>query len=121
MVWNKEIIMLQEMVAEGVLHHKLKSRGREITWQRVVVKVNALPNFEVNVKSVRDRFTLLAKKHKAKIGKQERSTGRGGVDLSEVEILLENLTGIEDNTNQRVEENYKKSSARIKTEQKHSK
>ena len=43
MVWNKEMnkIMLQEMVTEGSLHHKLKSRGREITWQRVVVMVNA--------------------------------------------------------------------------------
>ena len=70
--------------------------------------MNALPNFEVNVKSVRDRFKLLAKKHKAKVGKQERSTGRGGVNLSEVEILLQGLTGIEDNTNHRVEKNYQK-------------
>ena len=109
MVWNKEMdkIMLQEMAAEGVLHHKLKSRSRGISWQRVVDKVNALPNFEVNVKSVRDRFKLLAKKHKAKMGKQERSTGGGGVDLSEVEILLEDLIGIEDDTKQRAEEDYK--------------
>ena len=67
-----------------------------------------MPNFEANAKSVRDRFKLLAKKHKAKMGKQERSTGRGGVNLSEVEILLEDLTRIEDNTNQGVEENYQK-------------
>ena len=67
-----------------------------------------MPNFEANAKSVRDRFKLLAKKHKAKMGKQERSTGRGGVNLSEVEILLEDLTRIENNTNQRVEENYQK-------------
>ena len=99
--------MLQEMAAEGVLHHKLKSRSRGISWQRVVDKVNALPNFEVNVKSVRDRFKLLAKKHKAKMGKQERSTGGGGVDLSEVEILLDDLIGIEDDTKQRAEEEYK--------------
>ena len=95
------------MAAEGVLHHKPKSRSRGISWQRVVDKVNALPNFEVNVKSIRDRFKLLAKKHKAKMGKQERSTGGGGVDLSDIEILLEDLTGIDDDTNQRAEEDNK--------------
>ena len=100
-------IMLQEMAAEGVLYHKLKSRSREISWQRVVDKVNVLPNFDANVKSIRDRFRLLAKKHKDKIGKGERSTGGGGVDLSEVEILLEELIEIEDDTNQRAEEDHK--------------
>jgi myosin heavy subunit len=106
MVWKQDMdkVLLQEMVAEGVLHHKPKSRNRGISWQRVVDKVNALPNFEVNVKSVRDRFKLLAKKHKVKMGKQERSTGGGSVDLSELEILLEDLTEIEDDTNQRAEE-----------------
>ena len=99
--------MLQEMAAEGVLHHELKSRSRGISWQRVVDKVNPLPNFDVNVKSIRDRFKLLAKKHKAKMGKEERSTGGGGVGLSEVEILLEELIEIEDDTNQRAEEDHK--------------
>ena len=109
MVWSQEMdkVMLQEMAAEGVLHHKPKSRSRGISWQRVVDKVNALPNFEVNVKSIRDRFKLLAKKHKAKMGKQERSTGGGGVDLSDIEISLEDLTGIDDDTNQRAEEDHK--------------
>ena len=68
-------IMLQEMAAEGVLHHKLKSRSRGISLQMVVDEVNALPNVDANVKSIRDRFRLLAKKHKAKMGKEERSTG----------------------------------------------
>ena len=109
MVWSQDMdkIMLQEMAAEGVLHHKLKSRSRGMSWQRVVDKVNALPNFDVNVKSIRDRFRLLAKKHKAKMGKEERSTGGGGVDLSEVEIFLEELIEIEDDTNQRAEEDHK--------------
>ena len=109
MVWSQDMdkIMLQEMAAEGVLHHKLKSRSRGISWQRVVDKVNALPNFDANVKSIRDRFRLLAKKHKAKMGKEERSTGGGDVDLSEVEILLEELIEIEDDTNQRAEEDHK--------------
>ena len=109
MVWSQDMdkIMLQEMAAEGVLHHKLKSRSRGISWQRVVDKWNVLPNFDGNAKSIRDRFKLLAKKHKTKMEKEERSTGGGGVDLSEVEILLEELIEIEDDTNQRAEEDYK--------------
>lgn len=109
MIWKKEMdkIMLQEMVAEGVLHHKAKSRSRGISWQRVADKVNALPSFEVNVKSIRDRFKLLAKKHKTKMGKQERLTGGGDVDQSEVEILLDDLIGIEDDTNLKAEEECK--------------
>ena len=41
------------------------------------------------------------------MGKEERSTGGGGVDLSEVEILLEDLIGIAYDTKQRAEEDYK--------------
>jgi hypothetical protein len=109
MVWSQDMdkTMLQEMAAEGVLHHKLKSRSRGISWQRVADKVNALPVFDVNVKSIRDRFKLLAKKHKAKMGKEERSTGGGDVEQSEVEILLEDLIEIEDDTNQRAEEDHR--------------
>ncbi len=54
------------------------------------------------MKSVRDRFKLLAKKHKVKMGKQERS----------MEILLEDLNEIEDDTNQRAEEEYREKNQR---------
>jgi hypothetical protein len=64
MVWKEDMdyTMLQEMAAEGVLHHKGKSRNRGVSWQKVVERLNALPSFDVNTKSVRDRFNLLAKK-----------------------------------------------------------
>ena len=41
------------------------------------------------------------------MGKQEQSIGRGGVDLREVEILLEDLIEIEADTNQRAEEDHR--------------
>ena len=51
------------------------------------------------------------------MGQQERLTGGGGVDLSEVDILLEDLTGIDDDTNQRAEEDSKvKKTIRMKIE-----
>ena len=45
-------VMCQEMAAKGTLRHKPKSRSRGISWQRVVDNVNALPNFEVHMKSI---------------------------------------------------------------------
>ena len=96
--------MLQEMAPEGVLHHKCKSRNRGVSWQKVVEKLNALPSFDVNMKSVRDRFNLLAKKYKVKMGKQERATGGGGIEVIEAENLLEELIAIEEDTNERADE-----------------
>ncbi len=55
------------------------------------------------MKSVRDRFKLLAKKHKVKWENKSVQLVEV-VDLSELEILLEDLTEIEDDTNQRAEE-----------------
>lgn len=109
MVWKEDMdyTMLQEMAAEGVLHHKSKSRSRGMSWQKVVEKLNALPGFDVNTKSVRDRFNLLTKKYKAKLGKEERSTGGGSVDVTEAEKLLEELIRIEEDTNERADEESK--------------
>ena len=42
------------------------------------------------------------------MGQQERLTGGGGVDLSEVDILLEDLTGIDDDTYQTATKTAKK-------------
>ena len=101
MVWKEDMdyTMLQEMAAEGVIHHKCKSRNRGVSLQKVVEKLNALPNFDVNTKSFRERFNLLAKKYKVKMGKQDRATGGGGIEVTEVENLLEELIAIEEDTN----------------------
>ncbi|CAB4028793.1 Hypothetical predicted protein [Paramuricea clavata] len=92
------------MAAEGVLHHKSKSRNRGVSWQKVVERLNALPSFDVNTKSVRDRFNLLAKKYKVKMGKQERATGGGGIEVTEAENLLEELIAMEEDANERADE-----------------
>ena len=58
----------------------------------------------MNTKSARDRFNLLAQKYKAKKGKQDRATGGGGIEVNEVENLLEELIAIEEDTNERADE-----------------
>ena len=64
MVWTeaKDLIMLREMAAEGVMHQKPRSKGKGAIWQKVVDNVYPLPEFEVSSRSVRDRFNILAKK-----------------------------------------------------------
>ena len=90
MVWTeaKDLIMLREMAAEGVMHQKPRSKDKGAIWQKVVDNLNPLPEFEVSSRSVWDRFNILAKKHKVKMAKQERSTGGGGEELSELESIL---------------------------------
>ena len=106
MTWTeeKDLMMLREMAAEGVMHHKPKSGDRGSSWQKVADNLNPLPQFEINTRSVRDRFNILAKKHKVKMAKEERSTGGGGEELSELENLLEELIEIGEETDQKVEE-----------------
>ena len=58
----------------------------------------------MNTKSARDRFNLLAQKYKVKKGKQDRATGGGGIEVTEVENLLEELIAIEEDTNERADE-----------------
>ena len=79
MVWKEDMdyTMLQEMAAEGVLHHKCKSRNRGVSWQKVVEKLNALPSFDVNMR---------------------------GIEVIEAENLLEELIAIEEDTNERADE-----------------
>ena len=106
MVWTetKDLTLLREMAAEGLMHHKPKSRDRGAAWQKVVDHLNPLPDFDVATRSIRDRFNNLAKKHKVRMAKEERGTGGGGEELSELESLLEELTEIGEETDQRLEE-----------------
>ena len=96
MVWTKEkdLVLLQEVAAEGVMHQKPKSRGRGSAWQKVVDNINSLPGYEISSRSVRDLYNNLAKKHKIKMGQEERSTGGGGSELDESESILEDLIEI---------------------------
>ena len=106
MVWTKkkDLIMLQEVAAEGVMHQKPKSRDRGSAWQKVFDSINSLPGYEVSSRSLRDRFNNLAKKHKIKMGQEERLTGGGGSELDELESILEELIEINEESEQRAED-----------------
>ena len=105
MAWSDtmDLTMLREIAAGGVMQKKSKSRERGTAWQVVVNNLNPLPDFNVSVRSVRDRYYNIAKKYKLKMGKEKRATGGGGEEASEKEQLLEELMLIEEETEQRVE------------------
>jgi hypothetical protein len=103
MVWAKEmdLELLKEIADEGVMHQKPKSKEKGSAWQKVVDNINFLPGYEVSCRSVRDRYNNLAKKHKIRMGKEERSTGGGGSELNECENILEELIQINEESEQK--------------------
>ena len=101
MVWtkDKESFLLKEVAAEGVLTHKPRSKERGTLWQTIAIKLNAMGD-EVTSRSVRDHYNNMSKKYRARMAREERSTGEGGSELTEEEQLLEDLIEIEDETEQ---------------------
>ena len=70
---------MKEMAAQGVFTHKAGSRERGQVWQIIEDNLNALGgHFTVISRSVRERFTMLMRKHKAKTNQHANGTGLGG-------------------------------------------
>ena len=106
-VWtsDKDLTMLKEIAAEGLLTQKQKSRERGAGWIAVATRMaNFFGHIEVTSRAIRDRFTILVRKHKFKLAKEERASGIGGEELTEVEALLEELISINEETEKRVED-----------------
>ena len=106
-VWTeqRDVLMLKEVAAEGVLQHKLKTRERGSGWLAVANKLKAnIPAVDITGRSIRDHFGMLARKHRINMAKQEKETGGGGEELTEKEKLLEELMEICEETEKRVEE-----------------
>ena len=121
-VWTeqKDVLMLKEVAAEGTLQHKLKSRERGAGWLAVANKLKpSMLAVDITSRSVRDRFGMLARKHKVKMANEENETGGGGEELTEKEILLEELIDICEETEKKVDEENeakKKSNEREKAQ-----
>ena len=52
-------------------------------WKRcIAIKLNAMGD-EVTSRSVRDQYNNMSKKYRARVAREERSTGEGGSELTE--------------------------------------
>jgi len=57
----------------------------------------------VTPRGVRDRFTLLSKKYKAKMSEEIKSTGIGGEEFTEFEMLMEELIALSEVSERKAE------------------
>ena len=86
---------MREMAAQGIFQFKSGSRERGNVWQAIAKNLNGHKDLfnSVTSRGVRDRFTLILRRYKARNAKEIKSTGEGSEDeQSEYDLLLEELT-----------------------------
>ena len=106
MVWTeaKDLSLLKAIAAEGIfVNTKAGSRERGAAWLNVATALIA-ESLTVTVRSVRDRYHILAKKWKVKVAAEEKESGGGEKHMTEVEVLLEDLVELESESEKVVEE-----------------
>ena len=92
------------MTAEGVfVTNKRGSRERSVVWQNVASALFA-ESLTVNARAVRDQYQVLAKKWREKVRRQENESGGRDEQLTEVEILLEELVEMENESEKKAEQ-----------------
>ena len=97
MIWSdeKDIIMMKEVSAFGVFSHKSGSRERGAAWRDVGMKLNQYDStafFADDMqRAVRERFAVIMRKYKQKNNAEFKATGLGGDEMTEYDLLLEDL------------------------------
>ena len=84
--------LCQEILVLEPFKAKTGSIARGQIWDKIATNLNSLehPQFRVTKRSVRERFTLLSDKFRAKMRDKERASGID-TDLNEVEKALEEI------------------------------
>ena len=94
MEWTKQHdnILCQEILVLEPFKAKKGSIARGQIWDKIANNLNSLqhPQFRVTKRSVRERYTLLSDKFRAKMRDEEKASGID-TDLSDVEKALEEI------------------------------
>ena len=79
-------------------------RGRK--WNEIAKHLSNVqtPRFKVDQRSVRERYSLIAKTYRKKIREEERASGINTPELSELDQALEDLIVREDEADRGIEE-----------------
>ena len=106
MSWTeeKDVLLMREMAAQGIFQFKSGSRERGTVWQAIAKNLNVHKDLfhSVTSRGVRDRFTLILRRYKAKNAEELKSTGEGREDeLSEYDLLLEELTHLSEESDKK--------------------
>ena len=109
MQWNndRDVMMMREVTALGVLVHKSGSKERGQLWQQVADSLNENEEIYVTARGVRDRLMTIMKKHRIHMNKEKKLSGEGGEEVTEFDVLVEGLIEISDDTDARSEEKSK--------------
>ena len=92
---DKDILLLKEMGGQGIFHYKAGSRERGAVWQLIASNLNCRKDlFVVTARGVRDRFTLLSRRYKSKTSRELQGSGTGGEELTDYEILIEDMIAL---------------------------
>ena len=94
MEWTEQHdnILCQEILVLEPFKAKKGSIARGQIWDKIANNLNSLqhPQFRVTTRSVRERYTLLSDKFRAKMRDEEKASGID-TDLSDVEKALEEI------------------------------
>lgn len=95
--WAHDILLCREMLAINPFSAKWKTIQRTKIWETVLQYLEEIeePPFKVTVRAVHDRYTLLSKKFRKRTASEQKASGISP-KMSELDILLEELTGVED-------------------------
>ena len=118
MEWTmaRDILLCREMLAINPFKAKGKTIQRTKIWETVVQHLEEIEEspFKITVRAVRDRYSLLSKKFRKRMASEQKASGISP-EMSELDILLEEVTGVEDQSEEeRLSESEEKNQ---KTEQ----
>jgi len=101
--------LCQEILVLEPFKFKKGSIARGQTWEKIANNLNdlELPRFRVTKRAVRERYSLLSEKFKAKMKQEEKSSGIE-TDLSQVEKGLEEIAEKETAAGEAIENDKKK-------------
>ncbi|XP_015777300.1 PREDICTED: uncharacterized protein LOC107355275 [Acropora digitifera] len=115
-----DVLLCREMLAINPFKAKRKTIQRTKMWETIVHHLEQIeePSFKVSVRSIRDRYSLLAKKFRKRMTSEQKASGISP-EMSELDVLMEELTGLEDmseeeKANESEEKNRKTEQDRVK-------
>lgn len=114
MTWTEQhdILLLREILNQQPWKHRHGSVERGQCWEMIAAVLNSLeePKFKVSSRSVRDRYTLLSKKFKAKRAAEDKASGISPEPSEKDEALLDLIERFSE-----ADEEHQKKSAEKKT------
>ena len=77
MKWDARLddLLVREILTQKPWEHRPKSAERGAVWDRIAQVLNLLDGFNVNQRSIRDRYKNLLKKQKQTKAAEERASG----------------------------------------------